>query len=61
MLKKLLGYFHRHSWEDTLINGFFIPVEQKCSCGKWRHHLLQDIHGFQTSWRDGKHPDFKLN
>ena len=52
--------FHRHKWEDTRINPYGTPTEQRCRCGTYRHHTAADLHGInmgdEPRWHVGRHP-----
>ena len=52
--------FHRHEWRNTRTNPYGIPTEQRCACGKYRHHTSTDLSGVamgdSPKWRVGRHP-----
>jgi hypothetical protein len=46
-------------WDTTATNGFYIPIEQRCSnCGAIRHRRLdaRKLGKMTPRWQDGKHP-----
>jgi hypothetical protein len=55
-----LSLFHIHSWLSSRINPYGIVTEQRCRCGKYRHHTFKDAiwlrHGGEVKWREGRHP-----
>jgi hypothetical protein len=59
MLQRLGAWLHRCAYEDSVWNDFGMGVEQRCRCGKVRHHFLQDLHAGPDGdirWREGPHP-----
>jgi len=59
-MKRIYCWLFGCSWSGTRYNHWFIATEERCSCcGKYRHHLFEDIlplGAWQTRWREGKHP-----
>ena len=49
----------RHDWDDSILNPFGVAIEERCiKCGKYRHHLAEDLDGVEMGdepkWRDGR-------
>jgi hypothetical protein len=46
-----------HDWCESRWNAWAIATEETCPrCGAQRHHLFEDMRGFDTpAWRDGPH------
>ena len=47
---------HTHRWRDSGWNVYGICIEQRCSCGAYRHHVFDDLVG-EYPWRVGQWHD----
>ena len=59
LFTRIKAALHRHRYRDSGWNAYGIAVEQKCKCGKYRHHLFQNLQatfGGEPDWQPGPFP-----